>query len=339
MTVRCSVFLAAAEQRHAWSRIRSSFWGSPANKHLLQGAKFFYPNNGSQFFIKGVAYQQGVGTGGAGGAISDNSNTQYADPLADGAGCARDIPYMKKLQTNVVRVYAIDPTQNHDDCMASLSAAGIYVLADLSEPNLSINRQSPAWDTQLYSRYTQVIDSMQGYSNVIGFFAGNEVTNNASYTAASAFVKAAVRDSKAYIKSKGYRDTLYIGYAADDDQYIRQPVADYFNCGNESVTVDFWGYNIYSWCGDSSYQESGYADRTAEFSNFSVPVFFSEYGCNTQGGGAAGRKFTEVAALYGPDMSPVFNGGIVYEWFEETNDYGKLITLPGVPLKLSGARY
>jgi 1,3-beta-glucanosyltransferase GAS1 len=205
--------------------------------------------------------------------------------------------------------------------MGLLDAAGIYVISDLGQPDLSIDRTNPEWNTELYNRYTAVVDSMSSYNNVIGFFAGNEVTNNLSYTGASAFVKAAVRDTKAYIASKGYRE-MGVGYAADDDASVRANVAAYFNCGDVVDQIDFWGYNIYEWCGDSNYELSGYANRTAEFEGYSVPAFFAEYGCNTQGGGAAGRKFTEVAALYGPDMSPVFSGGFVYEYFEETNDYG-----------------
>jgi hypothetical protein len=249
------------------------------------------------------------------------NQNDYVDPLADVASCTRDVPYLKKLGANTIRTYAIDPTADHSKCMALLDAAGIYVISDLGEPNLSINRDSPEWDTALYARYTGVVDSLAQYSNVIGFFAGNEVTNNLSYTGASAFVKAAVRDTKAYIKSKGYR-AMGVGYAADDDASVRANVAAYFNCGDVSTQIDFWGYNIYEWCGDSDYETSGYANRTAEFTGYSVPAFFAEYGCNTQGGGAAGRKFSEVAALYGSQMSPVFSGGFVYEYFEETNDYG-----------------
>ncbi len=202
-----------------------------------------------------------------------------------------------------------------------LDAAGIYVITDLSSPSLSINRADPAWNTQLYARYTSVIDSMANYTNVIGFFAGNEVTNNVSYTPASAFVKAAVRDMKAYIAEKNYRP-MGVGYAADDDASVRLNVANYFNCGNVTDGIDFWGYNIYSWCGDSSYVQSGYSDRVAEFSNYSVPVFFAEYGCNTQAGGAAGRMFTEIGTLFSSPMDDVFSGGIVYEYFQDTNDYG-----------------
>lgn len=211
--------------------------------------------------------------------------------------------------------------------MAALDAAGIYVISDLGQPNLSINREDPEWNTELYARYTAVVDSLSSYSNVIGFFAGNEVTNNLSYTGASAFVKAAVRDTKAYIKSKNYH-AMGVGYAADDDASVRANVAAYFNCGPTEDQIDFWGYNIYEWCGDSNYETSGYAERTAEFANYSVPAFFAEYGCNTQGGGAAGRQFTEVAALYGVNMSQVFSGGFVYEYFEEENDYG-LVSVSG----------
>lgn len=209
--------------------------------------------------------------------------------------------------------------------MAALDAAGIYVISDLGQPDLSINREDPEWTTELYARYTGVVDSLSSYSNVIGFFAGNEVTNNLSYTPASAFVKAAVRDTKAYIKSKNYH-AMGVGYAADDDASVRASVAAYFNCGPTEDQIDFWGYNIYEWCGDSNYETSGYAERTAEFANYSVPAFFAEYGCNQ--GGAAGRTFTEVQALYGPNMSTVFSGGFVYEYFEEVNDYG-LVSIDG----------
>jgi 1,3-beta-glucanosyltransferase GAS1 len=130
--------------------------------------------------------------------------------------------------------------------MQMLDAAGIYVISDLGEPNTSINREDPAWDLTLYARYTGVIDSMAKYTNTIGFFAGNEVTNNASYTPASAFVKAAVRDMKAYIASKSYR-AMGVGYAADDDADLRANVAAYMNCGDSSTSIDFWGYNIYEW--------------------------------------------------------------------------------------------
>ena len=209
-------------------------------------------------------------------AIADPEAVQYNDPLADGAACQRDVPYLQQLGANVIRTYNIDPTQDHDTCMNLLADAGIYVFSDLAQPSQSINRADPSWDLDLFTRYTDVVDSLAKYSNVIGFFAGNEVTNNATYAPASAFVKAAVRDTKAYIKSKGY--TTGVGYAADDDSGTRANVAAYFNCGDTAEGIDFWGYNIYSWCGDSSYTESGYDQRTAEFANFSVPAFFAEYG-------------------------------------------------------------
>ena len=228
------------------------------------------------------------------------------------------MPLLAELKTNTIRTYAIDPTKDHSDCMRLLSDAGIYVISDLGEPSNSINRDSPEWNAGIYARYTAVVDSLANYTNLLGFFAGNEVSNAPNNTGASAFVKAAVRDTKAYIAQKKYRP-IGVGYATNDDE-TRTELANYFNCGPALDSIDFWGYNIYSWCGESSYEDSKYKDRTEEFSTYNVPAFFAEYGCNK----VKPRLFDEVGALYGREMSGVWSGGIVYMYFQEANMFGKL---------------
>lgn len=244
------------------------------------------------------------------------------------------MPLLRELGTNAIRTYAVDPTADHDVCMSLLEEAGIYVISDLGEPRLSIETDHPQWDLGTFQRYKDVIDELGSYGNVIGFFAGNEVTTNKTNTPASAYVKAAVRDTKAYIKEKG--SNLYIGYAANDDADVRRDIAHYFNCGeDQSQAIDFWGYNIYQWCGDSSLESSGYDKQIDFFKNYSVPVFFAEYGCNEGKEGAEGRVFQETAAIYEEPMTDVFSGGIVYMYFEERNDYGGFFSLSfGFPVLL-----
>jgi hypothetical protein len=269
--------------------------------------------------MKGVAYQQNYQPNGTASA-----NASYTDPLADGTACKRDIPLMKQIFTNVIRVYAIDPTKNHDDCMSQLASAGIYVLADLGEPSTSIISDDPEWDVTLYNRYTGVVDALSKYKNTIGFFAGNENVSANNQTAAAAFVKAAVRDTKAYIVNQNYRNTLGVGYATADVP-TRDELAHYFACepGNagNKTSIDFWGYNVYSWCGDSNYASSSYGERVDFFRSYPVPVFFAEYGCIEGLSSPTSRPFTEVEVLYG-NMTDVFSGGIVYEWFMGDNNYG-----------------
>jgi hypothetical protein len=49
----------------------------------------------------------------------------------------------------------------------------------------------------------------------------------------------------------------------------------------------------------------------------------SEYGCNTNT-----RKFEEVASLYSTNMTGVYSGGLVYEYAQETSNYG-LVSISG----------
>lgn len=287
------------------------------------GNKFFYSNNGSQFLIRGIAYQQD--TSGSVSTISYDSdpNRKYNDPLVDPESCKRDVKYFLETNTNTLRVYAVDPNNDHEECMRIFSEAGIYILADLSEPTTSINRNSPEWNLDIYERYTKVIDTLQEYSNVLGFFAGNEVTNNITNTDASPFVKAAIRDMKTYIRNNDYRE-IPVGYSSNDDEETRVAIADYFACGSLDDRADFFGINMYEWCGRSTFATSGYKDRTEEFKNLTIPIFFSEYGCNAN----RPRLFQEVGTLFSDQMTNVWSGGIVYMYYEEANNYG-LVSLDG----------
>jgi hypothetical protein len=114
-----------------------------------------------------------------------------------------------------------------------------------------------------------------------------------------------------------------VGYSAADVSEILVDTWNYLQCtttgdASDPSRVDVFALNSYSWCGESSFQTSGYNVLFSDFSNTSVPMFFSEYGCNVP----APRIFTEVPVIYGPLMTPVFSGGIVYEYSEESNDYG-----------------
>lgn len=280
----------------------------------IVGTKFFNTSNGDQFFLKGIAYQSQRSE-----KELHNSNltfeTNYIDPLAETDICLRDIPYLVELGINTIRVYSIDPSKDHDICMEKLMDVGIYVILDLSEPDVSIIRDNPTWDISLFERYRAVIDSMHKYPNVLGFFAGNEVTNDKNTTTASSFVKAAIRDCKKYIADNNYRK-IPVGYSSNDDIDTRDNIAEYFICGE--TMADFYGINMYEWCGYSSYKTSGYEERTEYFENYPIPIFFSEFGCNID----RPRPFTEVDELFSEPMTNVWSGGLAYMYFEEENNYG-----------------
>jgi hypothetical protein len=90
-----------------------------------------------------------------------------ADPIADSAGCKRDIAEFTKLGINTVRVYTVDNSKNHDDCMHALAAAGIYLVLDVNTPKYSLNRAEP--NTSYNDVYLQnvfaTIDAFANYDN------------------------------------------------------------------------------------------------------------------------------------------------------------------------------
>lgn len=108
---------------------------------------------------------------------------------------------------------------------------------------------------------------------------------------------------------------------------LRPNLQNYLACGtNASEALDFFSLNAYEWCGDSSYTTSGYSQLQANVSNYNIPIFFSETGCNTP----APRTFEDQAAIFGSEMNENWSGAIIYEWIEEDNDYGLVSYGPSV---------
>lgn len=278
----------------------------------VKGNAFFAGNE--RFYIRGVDYQPG----GASAA---------KDPIADADGCKRDIAKFKELGINTVRIYTVDNSADHDECMNALADAGIYLALDVNTPKYSINRASVKSAQTSYNKvYLQsifaTVEMFAKYDNTLLFFSANEVINDDKTTNCAPYVKAVTRDIKSYMNARGLRK-VPVGYSAADVESNRYEMAAYMNCGDDAIRSDFFGFNDYSWCDPSSYEISGWDQKVAKFSNYSIPIFLSEYGCNKNT-----RKFEEVKALYGTDMTPVYSGGLVYEYSQEDSNYG-LVEIDG----------
>jgi 1,3-beta-glucanosyltransferase GAS3 len=221
----------------------------------------------------------------------------------------------------------VDPQLNHDDCASIFNAVGIYMIIDVNSPlgGESINRGDPgsSYHSGYLTRIFGVVENFKGYPNTLGFFSGNEVMNDVGSSKSNpSYIRAVQRDLKNYI-AKHSKRAIPVGYSAADVRPILEDTWAYFQCAikgddNDMSRSDFFGLNSYSWCGgDATIQSAGYDMMQSMFLNSTVPVFFSEYGCNK----VMPRVFNEVQALYGSEMTAL-SGGLVYEYSHEESDYG-----------------
>lgn len=283
----------------------------------VKGSKFF-TEDGNQFFVKGIAYQ----------LVPD-------DPLIDNKQCKFDSDLMKSIGTNSIRVYHVDPSADHDDCMKTFADAGIYIWLDLDTFDTQIEQTHPQWNETQRDRFAAVMDTFHKYENLAGFFVGNEVLTTENGSVAAPYVKAAARDMKAYRDSKKYRN-IPIGYSAADIAQLRPMLQNYLACGsNASEALDFYSLNAYSWCGDSSFKQSGYVDLIKNVTdvNYNIPIFFSETGCIKP----RPRDWADQEAIFGDEMIDNWSGSIVYEWIMEANEYGIVSYGPEVDPASPGA--
>lgn len=289
----------------------------------INGADLVNSVTGDRFQIVGVAYQPGGSSG-----YNPGSGV---DPLSDKDVCLRDAALMQRLGVNAIRVYNVDPNINHDACASIFNAVGIYMILDVNSPlaGESIDRSAP-WESY-YAGYVNrtfaVVEAFKNYPNTMMFFSGNEVINDLpTGKTVPPYMRAITRDLKNYV-AKHCDRKIPVGYSAADVREILLDTWNYLQCTTTGDTsdpsrVDVFALNSYSWCGESTFQTAQYDVLVSDFSKTSVPVYFSEYGCNVP----YPRVFTEVPVLYGPLVTPVLSGGLVYEYTQETSNYG-LVTL------------
>ena len=208
--------------------------------------------------------------------------------------------------------------------MKTLSDAGIYLVLDVNTPKYSLNRAdpNPSYNDVYLQSIFATVDAFAKYDNTLAFFSGNEVINDGPSSKAAPYVKAVTRDLRQYIRSRNYR-TIPVGYSAADVDTNRLQMAQYMNCGTTDERSDFFAFNDYSWCDPSSFTQSGWDQKVKNFTGYGLPLFLSEYGCNTNK-----RQFEEVSALYNTEMTGVYSGGLVYEYSQESSKYG-LVSISG----------
>ncbi|KAI1337671.1 beta-glucanosyltransferase gel2 [Xylariaceae sp. FL0016] len=304
---------------HALAALGAATTAAAVKTLEVQGNQFVNSDTGDAFQIVGMAYQ----IGGSAGYDPEHGK----DPLSDGDVCRRDAALMQVLGVNTIRVYNLDPNLNHDECASIFNSAGMYMIIDVNSPlaGESLNSAKPwesYYDTYL-NRTFAIVENFKNYPNLLGFFSGNEVID-AVKTGATAppYIRAVTRDLKNYIKNNADRQ-IPVGYSAADVRDVLEDTWNYLTCaidGNDDdmSRADMFALNSYSWCGESSFTESGYDQLVTMFESSSVPVFYSEFGCNTP----SPRVFTEIGTIYGDKMTGTFSGGVVYEYAQEDNNYG-----------------
>lgn len=199
------------------------------------------------------------------------------------------------------------------------------VNSPLSGESIQSNAPEATYTKAYLNRTFAVVEAFKDYPNTAAFFAGNEVISQPKDGAADPpYIRAVIRDLKSYIAKHASR-AIPVGYAAADVRPVLADTFEYLQCSitgdnntDDGSRPDFFAVNSYSWCGDSSFTISSYNVLVDMFANSTIPIFFSEYGCNT----VRPRVFTEVPVLYGDQMDGVFSGGIVYEFTNGSNAYG-----------------
>ena len=301
---------------------------SALNAIDIQGYKFFDTVTNTSVVWKGIDYYPRPNAG----KLNQNNLDFFTEEYSH--IWERDIIELSALGVNAIRVYAVDPSQNHDAFMCALDAAGIYVIVGMAaqcEGCAITNDEAPkCYSKELKRRGQLIIKAFARYSNTLAFSAGNEV----NYYAPSGkpevnapCQKKFLRDMRAYIASCPTMRQVPVGVVIADAE--RSVNALYYNCaGDDDIyeNAEWYGINVYLTCdaGVTDSAGTGFEKLKTDFEGYgySIPVMLTEFGCLSKSfptidGYDAQRTFEQAKWLYESDFQNVFAGGFVFEYSTE----------------------
>lgn len=294
----------------------------------IKGKKFFSSKTGEYLPIKGINYYPRPNDGALVLGSVDYFTEEHSDIWE------RDIPNFVKLNVNAIRIYAVDPGQNHDAFMCALKSAGIYVIVGLAAScefcAISGEAAPDCYPADLKSRGQFIISEFSRYDNVLAFSAGNEINLEVDSTEINApCQKQFLRDMRAFINSCPNMRQIPVGVDLAD--LNREANALYYACRSDSSDVlenaEYFGINVYLHCDGNAGSASnlpGYQEILQNFQSYdlSIPVMFTEFGCvnpsfPTINGYEGQRDFLQVDAIFSSTYSAEFAGGFVFEYSTE----------------------
>ena len=301
------------------------------NPAVIKGYKFFDSVTGKEIAIRGIDYYPRPNSG----PFNRNSVDFFTESFRH--VWERDIPYLQQLGVNAVRLYSVDPNENHDAFMCTLNQAGIYAVIGIASecPNCAISRdEAPTcYSSELKSRGQAVISDFATYSNTLAFSAGNEVNRAAPQDKPEwngPCLKKFMRDMRQFTDSCPSMRNVPIGLVSADSN--RDENAKYYNCqgdkGDKYEGAEWYGLNAYVFC-DHHASEYRYANglvilqQMFERYHYSIPAVMTEYGClsptfDTIDGYEGQRDFKQTEWLMTePDLRAQFSGGFVFEYSTE----------------------
>jgi len=302
---------------------------------ILKGKRFYKSDTGEYFPVKGIAYYPRPNEG----DLSEYSSSVDFFTEEFRSLWEADIRHLRQLGVNTIRIYAVNPSQNHDAFMCALQQNNIYaivgLLADCLDCSVGVDEAPACYPTGLKTRGQWVINEFSRYANTLAFSAGNEVTLYArewgQVNMNAGCQKKFLRDMRQYVEScSGVLNTILprkvpIGMVNWD--YERELQSLYFNCQTDPTdaleTPEWYGLNSYQHC-DPDDLLLGWVQLRQDFESYNlpVPVVVAEYGCRERGFPTidqfeAQRTWQQVDALYNPTYSEVFAGGVVFEFSAE----------------------
>lgn len=300
---------------------------------VIKGYKFFNSETKENVLIKGIDYYPRPNFG----DLDVNNFDFFTEEFRH--VWERDIPQFQELGVNAIRLYSVNPNNDHSAFMCALEAAGIYVLVELATgecPKCAIlSDEAPdCYPKRLKTRGQLIMREFSKYSNTLAFSAGNEVNHFVPLGKGPEWnapcLKKFVRDMRAYArKCKGMRHVPVGLIMADSD---RDENTLYYNCqtSNDDLEhAEWYGLNTYVYCnGDrTSFDEAvGFKKLSDSFDsyNYSIPVLLTEFGClsrtfPTIDGYEGQRSFNQAKWLGLPEVQNNFAGGFAFEYSIESS--------------------